>query len=168
MTNILCGIDPGSSSSPTALALLSEAEDKTISIIGTHAVHSCGFASRPTNRRIMANTLFEILKEYPAAKITIENPMLQGSARELLYALMAIIENYIKVDKKVAPCSVKKFMGHGTLEKEQMAQNLLNLSFDRKGKNYIKWLIEQKRFDETDAICIALYKPANDEPEESE
>lgn len=168
MTNILCGIDPGSSSSPTALALLSEAEDKTISIIGTRAIYSCGFISRPANRRIMARTLFEILKEYPTAKITIENPMLQGHARELLYALMAIIENYIKIDKKVAPCSVKKFMGHGTLEKEQMAQNLLNLSFDRKGKNYIKTLIEQKRFDETDAICIALFKSNEPEPEETE
>ena len=160
------GIDHGSSTSPTALAIINESDDKILTIVGTYCIQPCHFVSKYVNRRVIATTLAEILKEYQGAKINIENPMMQGLARELLYALMAVIENYIKVDRKIAPSSVKKFMGHGALEKDQMAQNLLNFKFDRKGKNYIKNLIEQKRFDETDAICIALHKLSNDEQEE--
>jgi Holliday junction resolvasome RuvABC endonuclease subunit len=59
-------------------------------------------------------------------------------------------------------------MGHGKLEKEQMAQNLLSMKFDRKSKNLINSLVEQKRFDETDAICIALCNVKEEPQEETE
>lgn len=173
MSKIYAGIDPGSSSSPTALAIIEEDEPaldgtKSLKIIGTYAIYPCHFVSKYVNRRIIATTLAEVLKEYQGARINIENPMLQGMARELLYALMALIENFIKVDKKIAPCSVKKFMGSGKLEKDQMAQNLLALPFDKKSKNHIKNLLDQKRFDETDALCIALFHSNEPEPEETE
>ena len=56
----------------------------------------------------------------------------------------------------IAPTSVKKCMGHGKLEKNEIARELLLRAGSIKTKNIIKSLIQHEDFDKTDSIAIAL------------
>jgi len=151
------GIDPAGTTSPTAVAIISYIDD-VYTVVGVHEVMPCCFVPKRITRRIIAKTVSEIINSFPNAKIIIENPMLQGKARENMYALVAVIEEYVEVDFKVAPTSVKKFFGYGRLEKDELANKILaQFKFDLKSKNLIKKLISDEKWDSTDAICIALF-----------
>ena len=94
-------------------------------------------------------------------EIYCEDPYLPGKAHDNMKKLIGIIEFYFQKPRSqvqlIHPMSLKKYFGSGKLDKKELAQKLV----DRKGikgyAKYIKKLIEQEKWDETDALALAVY-----------
>ena len=147
------GIDPGNS--VTAIAIL-KLVDTLFEPIGTHRIEKCDFIDHPFNRVIMADTLRIIVNRFPDSVIYIENPILKGAANNYMMKLIGVIETRVQIDKRISPSTVKRIIGnHGAAEKDIVAAGVLSRTVGT-SKVTVKKLIEAGRFDETDAMAIAM------------
>lgn len=172
------GIDPGTSSSPTSIAVVyfdvptnTKTNEKdevfaTYTILGTYSIQPVLFIDRMVSNVLIAESIGRIIeyftqiasKERAMIRVALECPFLKGAAHDYMNQLLTFIKYFGTIDVMVNPKTVKKFMGSGSMEKEDMAKALLEKPFDRKSINLINRLIVESKYDETDAICVALYE----------
>jgi Holliday junction resolvasome RuvABC endonuclease subunit len=149
----IIGIDPGNSA--TAIAVLKPV-NMLFEPVGTYKIEGCSFIDHPFNRTIMADTLRIIVDRFPDNVVYIENPILKGAANNYMMKLIGVIETRVNIHKRISPSTVKRVIGgHGASEKDVVAAGVMT-KIVGPSKVTIKKLIENQRFDETDAIAIAM------------
>lgn len=155
----IVGIDPGTKSSPLVItSILAESKDDLtiedqllIPPLQWNLKHQINLISDCVN---------DFLLGYPPDLISLEYSVYMGDANVNFLKCLGSIENKISSDLYykmlyVYPTSVKKTMGGGKLEKDQVAEALKTVFVGRKDKNFIQKLIDQKLWDCTDSIAIA-------------
>jgi len=149
------GIDPGGVTSSTAIVIIEDGEKYKIKSV--YAIQPINFYGKKVMRKFVSFIIKTICNQHDNLFITIEEAFLKGAANKGFLKLIGSVEDKVDVDLFIAPTSVKKMVtGSGKAEKDEMAEKLLGYPFDQKSKNIIKKLIKEEKWDETDAIAIAL------------
>lgn len=163
MINKVMGVDLGFSTSPTCVAVLENVDtpefNKIKYVIQINPIS--GFFNHENDkiltRKLVLSSLSYIINIEKPTLIVLERPLLQGIGNVDFSKFLGIFEDKIieYPYTYIAPTSVKKYMGDGRMEKEEIAQALLNLFKDKKDIKLIKKAIESKSWDITDSIAIA-------------
>jgi len=167
MTKIL-GIDPGNT---TAYALL---EGDKVTAIGTvsmlPATGKKGKKTSPALRlHTYMNQIMRIFAAYRPDKISIEEPYIKhresAKSMDMKLAILLVVAEAVGI-KEVSlfnPNAVKITMGgHGNAEKEHLARACKTRISN---PELLDNLIQDKRFDETDAVAIAILGALEHTPE---
>lgn len=144
---LILGIDPGTGkSSPTGIAVVEVFKDKL------HLIHTGS----------VAGTLHEIVDHvatFPHEQLRLETFVMQGKAGQLLNRLNGAILYALRRDESslIHTMTVKKRIGGtGKADKKQVAKGILKFNWIEDAKNEIRSLIREEKWDQTDAIAIAL------------
>ena len=151
----IIGIDPGCTTSPTAIAMI-EVQGSVASIKGIYEVHPLVGALSFTDRVRLISTSIKIIADgFEPDLIFLEFSHYMGKANISFLKLLGAIEFQLKQEVKyVYPTQIKKFFGAGTLQKEAVAEELKK--HFKKAEKTIQALIDTKKFDSTDSLAIAL------------
>lgn len=157
------GVDPGSGSkSACGLALYDRLENK---VIETKAIWAEAGRDKPTWHRIKSVALqvglyiSETSVEKDDLEVHIEWFIMKGiggqTLQRLIGSVMTLLPYHIKVEEVHNIGTKKNLTGRSVADKEQMGQALLErLHIDN--YEYVQTLIKESRWDEIDAIAIAL------------
>ena len=156
MVTTILGLDPGSSSSPTAISVFKDG-------ILTDTISIQAKDTWPPRERVyyITNCIKAALGLFMPDFVGIETGHYQGIANERLLRLLGALENEIPLNVpiiRVNPKTLKKFFGSGNLEKNEMADIMLEKWLATvKEKNILKEIIKNERWDESDAIAVGIY-----------
>lgn len=156
MTRYLLAIDPGTNE--TGLAYF---RDKTLMSTKTLSVEALGISKKdPREKRLaLAGILFNIFSQFPHnSSIICEEPLLQGRANTPMQRLLGMIEalavNYNL--NFIHPKTVKKLMGCGAMDKQEVAIEAGNLLTTDAEQDILAEAIFKEAWNETDAVAIGL------------
>lgn len=147
MIKNLLAIDPGSNS--TGLAFFEDGELK-----GSLTLSYQEEKDRLKKRLLILRSIKILLPHY--SDVACEAPFLQGVANQSMQRFLGVIEFFTW--GKVSffhPMTVKKAMGSGKMEKIDMAKAAIKRVSKKEGE-LIEAAIQEKAFDETDAVCVGL------------
>lgn len=86
-----------------------------------------------------------------------EEPAMQGKANTVMQRLLGGLEAMIAAQPNyIHPMTLKSRLGSGKLEKIEVAKAALKLLKTTEEKLKVKQLINEERFDETDAVALGL------------
>lgn len=159
----LLAIDPGTKSMGLALY-----EDGILLEAGS--IKPTGRADRLARIENLIDRFAEYLYFRKPEMLIVEDPLLKGVSNAAMERLKGSIEatsqivcgwmneNYTLHKDLIylAPTFVKKHMGHGHMEKDEMAAVAKKWAVNPTEKEIVEEMIQQGDFDATDAICIGL------------
>lgn len=162
MADIVLAIDPGTHALGVALF-------KDGLLVDTRTFQAVG-----SNRLARIKHLLDLLVEYiyhrKPTTVVIEDPLLRGKSSGTMERLKGTIEAACQIVNGwihenfdishnlhyIAPTTVKKYMGHGDMDKARMAAIALNSAKDEMERALIGERLVAKDWDSTDAVCVGL------------
>lgn len=149
------GIDPGTTTSGTAISLIEIKNKEIFKIKGVYEVTPLVDTLSFTNRVKLISTTIKIITEgFNPDYIFLEFSHYMGKANIMFLKLLGVIESQINYNiEYVYPTQVKKILGSGKMEKQMVAEALKKIY--TKDINIIQDFINKNRFDITDSIAIA-------------
>lgn len=159
---ILLAIDPGTNAMGIAIF-------KNDLLVEAGTIHGKG-KDRLTRIENMLDRLAEVMYFRKPDILAVEDPLLKGKANAAIERIKGSIEALAQVIINwnfgtftlhrdlyyYGPTHVKRGMGHGDLDKPEMAKAALELARDAMEMEIIGRLIDAQDWDATDAICIGL------------
>lgn len=159
---IFFGIDPGTSTSPTAVAVIDENKIlEIISILPPKSVIKSGLRDRILYICNEVSKMFDVSCVYPEC-IGIEESVYRGKANNSLLRFLGALENIIPEIIPVIPVNpmtLKKFItGSGKAEKIDIVKSLMSKWFtDKKSQNILDKILKYEKWDSSDAIAVATF-----------
>lgn len=173
MTNpipLCVGIDPGSSSSPTGLAIIRMDTGALVHVTAVNGPKKGDWWSKLSFiEKTLKDDLHVAEMQFGGLghieKIFIEETQFRFRMANLtfqrmigMYGLMAI--RFLQNPEGlvlISPTTVKKWIGgHGGCEKPELAGKAAQYFQDRESRDTMRTLIEEEEWDVTDAVAIAL------------
>lgn len=88
--------------------------------------------------------------------VVCEEPLLRGKSNNSMQRLLGAFEHMFAAVQYIAPTTVKKFMGHGTLDKLEVALSAGEMLKEDSEKEILAQAVSQEQWDATDAVAIGL------------
>jgi len=157
-------------SSPSAISSIEYKEDSDskifdyrinyVLVLGPFLNYHTSSRNLVISRAIISRVISDLVTSESPDYLFIEEPRLQGIGNKIFLKFLGVLEHLLvsTTTKPVymAPSQVKKMLGHGRLEKDELAEKVLALFTNRKDQNLIKKAIKEEAWDITDSLAIAL------------
>ena len=138
-------------------------------LLGAQTVEAAANLDRLARMSYMIDKVAEVMTYFRPETIVIEDPFLKGKGNPIMERLKGCMEATTQIIlgwptersitdmiHYIAPTTVKKYMGSGSLDKLEVATAAFSFIHTEDGKELLAELIESKEWDATDAIAIGL------------